>query len=291
MAYFDVRGDLTGRRFGRLIVQRQAENIGESRAWFCLCDCGGEKVIRTHSLVVGDTQSCGCLHREVTRRVNLTHGGSSSRLYVVWQRMHDRCSNPKDKRYERYGGRGIAVCERWHDFANFREDMGAPPPRMTLDRKNNDLGYSPENCRWATYKQQNRNRCDTIRLTINGKTLALNDWADRSGVKPETIRQRLKSGWTDADAVFRLVAKRADDHGAIAEMANQIIRDAALLCGTSLSEIRSRSRKPGADAARREIVVRLSKECNLSTGQIGKRINRPAYQAAYYLRLYGDKAA
>jgi hypothetical protein len=149
--------DITGQRFGRLTVLRFSHTASE-RAWFvCRCDCGTEQVRRGDELRYGEnkTPNCGCLV--------LIHGHARWRnkispTYRSWQAMKNRCLNPKQDNYPRYGGAGVTICEPWLTFANFLADMGEKPPGKTLDRIKNELGYSKENCRWATPLEQGRNR-------------------------------------------------------------------------------------------------------------------------------------
>jgi hypothetical protein len=137
--------DLTGRRFGRLLVVAATKQSGKT-AWICHCDCGGHKTTMATSLRNGSTQSCGCIHREVMQAIQTKHGLSATPEFVVWGNMKSRCYNPKAINYERYGGRGITICDRWrHDFAAFYADMGKRPSLT-------------ENCYWATPKQQSNNR-------------------------------------------------------------------------------------------------------------------------------------
>jgi len=130
--------------------------------WNVKCQCGIRKVVCSHRLRNGDTRSCGCLKRDTMARVmkdwHTTHGGSYTKLYNVWSGMFKRCYNPNNKNFNNYGGRGISVCERWNDFANFREDMGECPKGMLIDRIDNDGNYEPSNCRWTDPKTSSNNR-------------------------------------------------------------------------------------------------------------------------------------
>jgi len=147
-----------GERFGRLIAMELRDRGKMTKIW-CRCDCGVEKILWVSDITSGKTRSCGCFHREATVVRNLIHGMSHHELYQTYTGMLARCHDPQQKQYPDYGGRGITVCQRWRDgFENFVEDMGERPPGRTLDRENNDDGYSPENCRWATPSEQVSNR-------------------------------------------------------------------------------------------------------------------------------------
>lgn len=148
--------DIAGHRFNRLTA-KEAVYVGAERRWRCKCDCGGEAVVRAAALRNGNTGSCGCWKREVLPLATTKHGLTKHPLYSAWKGMRNRCNNPRHPRYKDYGGRGVRVCKRWDKFENFLADMGERPPRMTLDRKNNDGNYSKRNCRWATPKEQRKN--------------------------------------------------------------------------------------------------------------------------------------
>ena len=159
--------DLTGQRFGRLTVIRREGSTHEGLAtWWCLCDCGKECVIRGANMRKGNTKSCGCLHYESAQKKFSKHGKTGTRLYAVWKAMNRRCSNPSDKNYDRYGGRGITVCDEWqNNFQAFYEwaiangyDENAPVGQCTIDRQDNDRGYRPDNCRWVDLKTQQNNK-------------------------------------------------------------------------------------------------------------------------------------
>ena len=144
-----ARLDITGRRFGRLTVLglSHSDKHGKTQ-WFVRCDCGIEKSCSGGGLIKGSYISCGCFRLETLRTGTITHGWSKTPTYSTWKAMWKRCTNPKDARYHRYGGRGIKVCERWQDFAAFLADMGERPLGMTLHRLNHNGNYEPNNCEW-----------------------------------------------------------------------------------------------------------------------------------------------
>lgn len=133
---------------------------------------------------------------------NIKHGGHGTLTYARWKSMIQRCNQPLATNYKHYGAKGIAACERWHDFAAFRADMGeCPDHTFTLDRLDNGKGYEPGNCRWATRSEQNRNRSYCVTLTYQGRTMILRDWATEIGISPNALAQRLYLGWSTERAL------------------------------------------------------------------------------------------
>ncbi len=158
--------DLTGTVFGRLTaIRRHGSDSGKGATWTCLCSCGKESVVPSHALRTGNTRSCGCLKMDLIKTQTRTHGLSKTPLYAVWIMMIQRCTNPRNKDFKYYGGRGIKVCHRWaFSFLDFVQDVGMKPfPRAEIDRKDNDGDYEPNNFRWATRTQQMQNTRRTHR--------------------------------------------------------------------------------------------------------------------------------
>ena len=190
--------DRSGQTFNRWTVLSRTSNApGGQARWLCRCECGGEGVVIGAALSNGQSKSCGCLRVETTIKRSTKHGHATngiSSTYVTWAGMVDRCTNPNNKFFADYGARGISVCEQWKTFTGFLTAMGEKPKGLTLDRIDNELGYGPENCRWATTSQQARNKRNSRWITHNGQTKSLADWADESGVNYATLFGRLKRG-------------------------------------------------------------------------------------------------
>lgn len=196
--------DIIGERFGRLVVLRRVENKvspkGFSKAQYeCLCDCGNIKKIVKNNLISGGTTSCGCYKKEKDHERFLTHGFAENpdKLYQKWISMKDRCSNPNAVSYKNYGARGIKVCVEWNDYTNFREWALANgyEDGLTIDRIDVDGDYEPDNCRFATMKEQNNNRRTTNLHTYKGKTQSEMQWAEEYGLSYGTLKTRLENGW------------------------------------------------------------------------------------------------
>ncbi len=188
--------DLRGRH-GRLLVTGRAPIRYGITEWECVCDCGRAKVVRAEHLRSGRTQSCGCLRLERLRAAIVVHGERGSEEYKTWLNMVQRCTNAGLRYFKNYGGRGIQVCERWRSFANFLSDMGRRPgPRMTIERIDNDAGYEPGNCRWASRKEQNRNKRTNVIVTAFGRSMTLVEWSELTGIPYFTLHARRRRSWT-----------------------------------------------------------------------------------------------
>ena len=200
IAYTAKAESLLGRRFGRwLVVSYGGPGERYRHMWSCRCDCGTERCVTRWRLVTGTSRSCGCLSRELSKQRESRHGETSrhgaTRIYASWKGMKDRCYRKTTREYKRYGGRGIRVCLRWHTFENFLADMGRPPAGHSIDRIDGDGNYEPGNCRWATPKQQARNRRNNVLVTFNNKTQCVAAWAEELGLKLSTLKTRLKKRW------------------------------------------------------------------------------------------------
>lgn len=202
-----VKNDLTGQRFGRLKVIGVDDRNTRKTYYLCECDCGTVKSIRSDGLLSGAVKSCGCLKREQDE-INLdrtTHNMSSTRLYQIWQGMRGRCYNKHDPRYERYGGRGITVCDEWQEFSRFYDWSvnNGYQKNLTIDRINNDEGYRPDNCRWATNETQANNRESNIKITIGNATRTLTQWCEIFQVDYRTTLSRYnRNGFLGIDDLF-----------------------------------------------------------------------------------------
>lgn len=200
--------------FGRLTVIEPAEDrlLPSGKwvyQWKCRCSCGGEIVTNTVSLVGRSTRSCGCLQKETSRAANTTHGLSRPKdrtgsTYMIWAQMIQRCTKPTNKRYARYGARGIFVCTEWMDnYENFYRDMGPRPDGTSLDRIDNNGPYSKGNCRWATISEQSNNKSTNAFMELDGVRMTKSQWARKLGAHVGSIQSRLNLGWSVRDTLTK----------------------------------------------------------------------------------------
>ncbi len=201
--------DVTGCRFGRLIaLEPNGRDKSGYVVWRCKCDCGREVDVSNKYLGKG-TMSCGCLAKELSAKRLETHGKSRSRIYRVHRTMMMRCYNPNAHEYENYGGRGITVCDEWHDFERFYEwavqngydENSKKQSECTIDRIDHNGNYEPSNCRFVSMKTQQRNKRSNVLITYNGETHCMSEWAEIAGLKYVTFCHRLKAGWSMEDAM------------------------------------------------------------------------------------------
>lgn len=189
--------DLTGGKYGRLtvlgIADRRKDGLYRYR---CLCECGIETVVIGRNLKNGHSKSCGCLHRDIIT----THGKTNSRLFGIWHSILQRCRNQNDKDYKNYGERGIEVCDEWKsNFQSFYDWAMANgyADNLTIDRKDVNGNYCPENCRWATQKEQSNNKRSNRCISYNDRTMTLQQWAEEIGISPDALYRRIEIyGWS-----------------------------------------------------------------------------------------------
>ena len=208
--------DLEGQRFTRLLVLGFYGLQWRNAVWICQCDCGTIKPVKSGQLIQGKTKSCGCYKDEkLVQRVR-THGHSrsysntrrQSPAYASWLNMKTRCLNKNSNRFIDYGGRGITICDQWmNSFETFLKDMGEPEDGQSIDRINNNGNYEPENCRWATQKEQcnNTRRCRFV--NIDGNRFTVMQASEKYGISEFSIYNRLNRGFKDRDAVFGVSKK------------------------------------------------------------------------------------
>ena len=194
--------DLTGQRFGRLVVVSRAESKNQRTMWNCVCDCGKKVVVGSKDIRNGKTKSCGCYHKDNyaqpprmigRKNPSYKHGGTGTKLYWIWSSMVQRCTNENDKRFQMYGARGITVCDEWlNGFGAFCEwaMMNGYSEGLSIDRIDNDGNYCPENCRWTDSVVQSNNRRNNIMITRNNETHTLSEWARIKKLPYKTILER-----------------------------------------------------------------------------------------------------
>lgn len=193
--------DLSGQSFSRLtVLGERPERAGQKIMWNCLCNCGALVAVDGAALKRGNTTSCGCRRSEVSAAKVRSHGMSKTATYGVWLSIKRRCFDPNNRSYKDYGGRGITMCAQWiNDFSVFLRDMGEKPTGTVIDRADNSKGYDPNNCRWISQKENCRNKRNNVRLTHDGETRLLVEWAEHFGVSEMLLRKRKYRGLSDAE--------------------------------------------------------------------------------------------
>jgi hypothetical protein len=193
-----------GQRFGLLtVIQEVDQGKRNARRFLMRCDCGNQKIIPMVNMRIGDTTSCGCVHKKQMSQRNYRHGKRHTSIYHRWLCIKDRCTNPNNKSYKRYGGRGIGICKEWSDsFQAFYDYLGDPPfPKADIDRIDNHGKYEPGNVRWVTRMVNSNNTRQNVRYAWQGQQRTLRELSDMSGIKYQALNDRLKRGWTMQEAM------------------------------------------------------------------------------------------
>lgn len=197
--------DRVGNKYGRLLVIRR----DHGKYYECLCDCGNTKIVSADHLGK-DTNSCGCLKREIMREKKTTHGEAKTRLHKLWCTIRERCNSENGSESNVYYARGIRMCDEWNDYTAFRDwamangyDPNAKRGTTTIDRIDNEKGYCPENCRFVTLTENARNKRDTRRFNFLGETLTVGEIAERAKTSVQLIGERLRRGWGIEDAALK----------------------------------------------------------------------------------------
>ena len=202
--------DLTGKKFGRLIVIAQAESYRKPSGqvvtrWICRCKCGNKVIVRATNLKIGNTNSCGCLKSDVLRSNRVIHGLYNTKLYKTWSNMKQRCYNSNSDDYYNYGGRGITVCDEWlnsfQKFYNWSINNGYKE-ELTIDRINVNGNYEPIKCRWITNAEQQNNKRNNHLIEYDGKTQNIKSWCRELGLSQSTFYKRYGKGWSVQKCLF-----------------------------------------------------------------------------------------
>lgn len=205
--------DITGQRFGYLVAIKLADPLitprEKKRRWKCKCDCGNTAIVLQTNLIQGKQTSCGCKHFDRIR----THGLARTRLYRIWRNMRTRCQNIKSPSYQDYGAKGISVCEEWNNFEHFKDWAlsNGYSEELTIDRIDYNGNYEPNNCRWATIKEQMNNKSDNIVIKCDGESHTLMEWHEITGIAYGTLKGRYKRGWS-AEQIMHTPVDKTKSH-------------------------------------------------------------------------------
>jgi hypothetical protein len=194
--------NLIGQKFNQLTPYGFLGLASHGARWLCRCNCGEFCIVNVAKLISGHTKSCGCHKLKLLIKRRRTHGQSHSKMHSLWGGIHSRCYDPNVERYRDYGGRGIKVVERWHNFENFRDDVGKRPEGMTIERIDNNGDYGPDNFRWATRQEQSYNKRNNRLASYNGKTKCVAEWIAISGLSRWVVTDGLNRGLS-LDQIFK----------------------------------------------------------------------------------------
>lgn len=173
-----------------------------ANTWLAQCDCGNPTIVNVGDFNSGHTKSCGCHRRDVLRVIKRTHGMTETAEYRAWCHIRDRCEREANAKYDRYGGRGIKVCDRWQVFENFLSDMGKKPSRWhSIERNDNDGDYEPSNCRWATMNEQAQNKSNNVMVLVDGEKVCVSEAERRLGISGGAINQRARKTGESYDKI------------------------------------------------------------------------------------------
>lgn len=195
-----------GDSYGSWTVISECPKRGDRRIFLCACICGEKTELRLDSLRTGSSTGCGCERTEKIVASRLKHGKARTREYTIWNSMRARCLNKNHLQYKNYGGRGITICKEWDDYDVYLNDMGTRPSKdYSIDRIDNNKGYSKENCRWATHITQSNNTRKTVYVTFRGVTKPIMEWVREMNMSYGRVRQRLSRGWSAESAFLKSV--------------------------------------------------------------------------------------
>lgn len=196
-----------GDKFGKLTaIELKSGDKYDNKIWLCECECGNLTEAKEKYLLNGHKKSCGCLYGIGKRK----HGCTKTRLFKIWCSMHERCERKSHMHYEDYGGRGISVCDKWNEFVAFKAwaESNGYKDNLTIDRKDVDGNYCPENCRWVTMKIQQNNKRSNRYIEFDGETHTISEWSEITGIGKTTIKERLNMGWPIKDVLTKPIRKR-----------------------------------------------------------------------------------
>lgn len=201
--------DLSGQKFNHLtVIEHAGRNHIGKHIYLCKCDCGNTAILRGEDIKSGNTKSCGCVRRQMTIDKNFKHGFAHTPMYNVWAGMKERCSRKGNRSYKNYGERGITVSNDWLDYKNFHRDMVATyRDGLTLERVDNEKGYSKENCIWANRETQGNNTRRNHFIEYNGETLTISKMARKHNAKPYIVQKRIYTGWSVEKALTTPITK------------------------------------------------------------------------------------